>query len=118
MEYTKGKWTACAFGVRVNDMEIADCVLGNVRQPGMTITEAQANAERIVETVNCHDDLVEALKATERGSGHKCMRESCRLYAGEPSVRCSVEGFLPGCDYELKAQWKAIDKALAKAENK
>ncbi len=63
MEYTKGKWTACAFGVRVNDMEIADCVLGNVRQPGMTITEAQANAERIVKAVNCHDDLVEALNS-------------------------------------------------------
>ena len=51
MEYTKGKWTANAFGVRANDMEIADCVLGNVRQPGMTITEAQANAERIVKAV-------------------------------------------------------------------
>ena len=62
MEITKGKWTANAFGVRTNDMEIADCVLGNVRQPGMTITEAQANADFISAAPDCYEGLKDALR--------------------------------------------------------
>ena len=61
MEY-KEEWRATAFGVYSGEFEIADCALGEKRQPGLTITEAQTNAERIVKAVNCHDDLVEALK--------------------------------------------------------
>ena len=62
MERTQGIWRATAFGVYSGEIEVADCALGNKRQPTLTYTEVEANAERIVKAVNCHDGLVEALK--------------------------------------------------------
>ena len=58
MEYTEGEWKATDYvmvdGKRRYDVETADEVIA--------MDVSQANAERIVKAVNCHDDLVEALK--------------------------------------------------------
>ncbi|KKK84664.1 hypothetical protein LCGC14_2781090 [marine sediment metagenome] len=58
MEHTKGEWKATDYvmvdGKRRYDVETADEVIA--------MDVSRANAERIVKAVNCHDDLVEALK--------------------------------------------------------
>ncbi len=60
MEYTKGEWETRG-NFPDGDFDVI------VKQPHYIQTIAArieaANAQRIVKAVNCHDDLVEALKA-------------------------------------------------------
>ena len=63
MNYTKGKWEVVAnldgskTIIRTRSGFVA------VTKVTRAIRECEANAERIVKAVNCHDDLYEALKA-------------------------------------------------------
>ena len=61
--FTKGEWKVSMGGSHVvvmKDGGIFDVAYCDDKD--MPIKERNANAERIVKAVNCHDDLVEALK--------------------------------------------------------
>ena len=58
MEYTKGEWRATSFEVITDSATIADCVLGQSRQPDITMKECIANAQLI----SAAPDMYEALK--------------------------------------------------------
>ena len=64
MEYTKGKWRVGeARSVFAGERLVANC--GGFTMSGReheALVENEANADRIVKAVNCHDELVEALK--------------------------------------------------------
>ena len=101
MEHTPGEWKADngdseLWGVFTDLDDDGICYMcepsGVLLRPG----EAQANAERIVKAVNCHNDLVEALKALNK-----------YLEAGYPqNMRLKEIAVV------------LLDKALAKAEGK
>ena len=55
-EHTKGELEASRERVHIGNQTIADCCYTKTHQEG------EANANRIVLAVNCHDDLYEALK--------------------------------------------------------
>ena len=65
MEYTPGKWEVIKWG-GVVDIEAHN---SNKKCPKLRVHIARvpdkANANRIVKAVNCHDDLVEALKRVQ-----------------------------------------------------
>ena len=65
MNYTKGKWKVMEHNTIVSWLD-GDYIgqIAEVYDPAEVISkqEEQANAERIVKAVNCHDDLYEALK--------------------------------------------------------
>ena len=62
MEYTKGEWKVLGKNVILNHPGWSDDkkVIAGCNQ--WLCNESEANAHRIVKAVNCHDDLVEALR--------------------------------------------------------
>ena len=80
-----------------------------------SIEEAEANAERIVRAVNCHDDLVEALKELPEP---KSLLEDAAYTGGDvPRKWINDRGhFNDGYNQALKDVAKRRERALAKVE--
>ena len=93
MEHTKGTWAA-------SNMPTLGWTISSEEQYPIVrfhgYPEAEANAQRIVKAVNCHDELVEALKA---------VRASV-IVNGDMSISYAIDGDI-AC---------LIGKALSKVE--
>ncbi len=101
MEYTKGEWKVSMGGnhvVVMRDGGIFDVAYCDDKD--MPPEERNANAQRIVKAVNCHDDLVEALK----GLKHKF------------TVALEMAGREQDMSELIERELTDTNKALAKAE--
>ena len=55
------KWYVKDWHTRI-EIKCEGNVIANLDSSGFTLLKDEANANRIVKVINCHDDLVEALK--------------------------------------------------------
>ena len=94
MEYTKGKWGARKNALGTWTIETDLEYIGQI--------DRHLNAERIVKAVNCHDDLVEALKEDNRAL--RFLLED--ISSSTPLLRATIQGKIT-----------AGEKSLAKAES-
>ena len=91
MEYTKGKWKADngdseLWGVFTDLDDDGICYMCEPNGVLLRPEEAQANAERIVKAVNCHDDLVGALKELARLLPPKTPEDSRLILKAEKAL--------------------------------
>ena len=119
MEHTKGEWKVDGQEVIVGDKATARIIAkcgGHTMGIQSLIDENKTNAERIVKAVNCHDDLVEALKELPEP---KSLLEDAAYTGGDvPKKWINDRGhFNDGYNQALKDVAERRERALAKAEN-
>lgn len=85
---TKRPWHITKIG---NIRSSNDIGIANMDYFEKSVEEYKANSELIIKAVNCHDELVEALKELNRSSGKGCW---CEMAIGNPMVKDHSKGCL------------------------